>query len=132
MKNKDAVQIAKVNLRLFICFRMLFNARFYYPIYALLFLEHGLSWEEFGILNGIWAITIIVLEVPSGALADTLGRKKLLVLAAVCMMVEMLFLGMFQNRNGSFPNASIKDFFLIALCEKNIFHLRLLLSFPIE
>ena len=100
MKNKDAVQIAKVNLRLFICFRMLFNARFYYPIYALLFLEHGLSWEEFGILNGIWAITIIVLEVPSGALADTLGRKKLLVLAAVCMMVEMLAL-LLAPMNGS-------------------------------
>jgi MFS family permease len=100
MKNKDAQQIAKVNLRLFICFRMLFNARFYYPIYALLFLEHGLSWEEFGILNGIWAITIIVLEVPSGALADTLGRKKLLVLAAVCMMVEMLAL-LLAPMNGS-------------------------------
>ena len=71
MKIKEAKQAAKQNLRLFICFRMLFNARFYYPVYALLFLEHGLSWEDFGILNGIWAITIILLEVPSGALADT-------------------------------------------------------------
>ena len=89
---KTAKQRAEQNLRLFICFRMLFNARFYYPVYALLFLEHGLSWEDFGILNGIWAITIILLEVPSGALADTLGRKKLLVLAAICMIVEMLAL----------------------------------------
>ena len=83
---------AKRNLKLFICFRMFFNARFYYPIFAIYFLEHGLTWEEFGILNGIWAITIIMLEVPSGALADTLGRKKLLVLAGACMIIEMLAL----------------------------------------
>ena len=100
MKIMDAKQVARKNLRLFICFRMLFNARFYYPVYALLFLEHGLSWEDFGILNGIWAITIILLEVPSGALADTLGRKKLLVLAAICMVVEMLAL-LFAPMNGS-------------------------------
>jgi MFS family permease len=79
---------------------MLFNARFYYPVYALLFLQHGLSWEDFGILNGIWAITIILLEVPSGALADTLGRKKLMVLAAICMVIEMLAL-LFAPMNGS-------------------------------
>jgi MFS family permease len=100
MKSKDAIKIAHRNLSLFICFRMLFNARFYYPVYALIFLEHGLSWEDFGILNAIWAITIILLEVPSGALADTLGRKKLLVLAAVCMVVEMLAL-LFAPMNGS-------------------------------
>ena len=74
------------NISRFICFRMFFNARFYYPVFALFFLEHGLSWEEFGILNGIWAISIILLEVPSGALADTIGRKRLIVIAALCMV----------------------------------------------
>ena len=84
--------VAEGNLKRFICFRMFFNARFYYPVYALLFLEHGLTWEEFGILNGIWAVTIICLEVPSGALADTIGRKKLMVFASFCMLIEMLTL----------------------------------------
>ena len=84
---------AMKNLRFFIIFRMFFNARFYYPVYAIFFLRHGLTWEDFGILNGIWAITIILLEVPSGALADnTIGRKKLLVFAGVCMIIEMLTL----------------------------------------
>ena len=98
--SNEIKQKAEKNLRSFICFRMLFNARFYYPVYALLFLQHGLSWEDFGILNGIWAITIILLEVPSGALADTLGRKKLMVLAAICMVIEMLAL-LFAPMNGS-------------------------------
>lgn len=92
IKIPDAKIRAKRNLKLFICFRMFFNARFYYPIFAIYFLEHGLTWEQFGILNGIWAITIILLEVPSGALADTLGRKRLLVLAGICMVFEMLAL----------------------------------------
>ena len=91
-EDKDAQARAKRNLKFFICFRMFFNARFYYPVFAIYFLEHGLTWEQFGILNGIWAITIILLEVPSGALADTLGRKRLLVLAGLCMIVEMLAL----------------------------------------
>ena len=97
----DLFAVADGNLKRFICFRMFFNARVYYPIYALLFLEHGLTWEEFGILNGIWAITIICLEVPSGALADTLGRKKLMVFAAFCMLIEMLTLLLSPMNGGS-------------------------------
>jgi MFS family permease len=80
------------NLRAFTLFRMFFTARFYYPVYALLFLDYGLTLEQFGILNGIWAVTIVLLEVPSGALADTLGRRKLLVLAGICMVLEMIVL----------------------------------------
>lgn len=91
----------RANVRRFICFRMFFNARFYYPVFALFFLEHGLTWEEFGILNGIWAVSIIFLEVPSGALADTIGRKRLLVGAALCMVIEMLALLIAPMQGGS-------------------------------
>lgn len=88
----DLDKIARRNLRAFALFRMFFTARFYYPVYALLFLDYGLTLEQFGILNGIWAVTIVLLEVPSGALADTLGRRKLLIWAGVCMILEMLVL----------------------------------------
>jgi len=83
---------AQRNVRAFTVFRMFFSARFYYPVYALLFLDYGLTLEQFGILNGIWAATIVVLEVPSGALADTLGRRKLLILTGVLMVLEMAVL----------------------------------------
>lgn len=43
-------------------------------------------------LNGIWALTIVLFEVPSGVLADILGRKKLVVFSAMSMAVEMLLL----------------------------------------
>lgn len=77
------------NIRLFIAFRVFFNARFYYPIFTILFLDYGLTIEQFSILNTVWAITIVCAEVPSGALADLLGRKRLLVLTSVLMIAEM-------------------------------------------
>ncbi len=78
------------NLRLFLLFRVFFNARYYYPVYAILFLDFGLSVEQFAVLNFAWALTIVLLEVPSGALADQLGRKALIVTAAILMILEML------------------------------------------
>lgn len=80
------------NIRLFILFRVLFNARFYYPVFTVLFLDMGLSLEQFLLLNAVWAATIILLEVPSGAMADTIGRRNLILIAAVCMVLEMSLL----------------------------------------
>jgi MFS family permease len=92
MAASDLDKIAQRNVRAFTLFRMFFSARFYYPVYALLFLDYGLTLEQFGILNGIWAATIVLLEVPSGALADTLGRRKLLIATGVFMVLEMMVL----------------------------------------
>ena len=77
------------NIRLFIAFRIFFNARFYYPVFTILFLDYGLTIEQFALLNTVWAITIVCSEVPSGALADLLGRKRLLVLTSLLMIVEI-------------------------------------------
>jgi MFS family permease len=77
------------NIRRFIAFRIFFNSRFYYPIFTILFLDYGLSIEQFALLNTVWAITIVCCEVPSGALADLLGRKRLLVLTSALMILEL-------------------------------------------
>jgi len=77
------------NIRLFIVFRVLFNARFYYPVFTVLFLDYGLGLEQFALLNTVWAFTIVLAEVPSGALADLLGRKLLLVATSLLMIAEM-------------------------------------------
>src|SRR5210317_131872 len=77
------------NVRLFIIFRVLFNARFYYPVFSILFLDFGLTLSQFAILNAVWAATIVVCEVPSGALADIFGRRNLLVFAGSLMVIEI-------------------------------------------
>jgi len=89
------------NVRLFIYFRLFFNARFYYPIFTVLFLDFGLSLEQFALLNVVWAAVIVLLEVPSGALADTMGRRNLVVLSAALMVTEMLLLCLAPRGNPS-------------------------------
>ncbi len=80
------------NPRLFVWFTMLYNARAYYPVLAVFFTDLGLTLEQFVFLNAVWAASIVLLEVPSGALADTLGRKRLLVFASGLMVLEMALL----------------------------------------
>ena len=80
------------NVRLFIAFRVFFNCRFYYPVFTILFLDYGLTLEQFALLNAAWAATIVLLEVPSGALADMVGRRNLLVFTGALMVMEMMLL----------------------------------------
>lgn len=77
------------NIRLFIAFRVFFNSRFYYPVFTILFLDFGLTLEQFALLNAVWAATIVLFEVPSGAMADIFGRRNLLVVTGVLMIFEI-------------------------------------------
>lgn len=87
------------NIRQFIAFRVFFNARFYYPVFTILFLDFGLSLEQFALLNAVWAASIVLLEVPSGALADMIGRRNLVVFAAVLMVIEIALLCFVPREN---------------------------------
>ncbi|MBT8227544.1 MAG: MFS transporter, partial [Dactylosporangium sp.] len=49
-----------------------------YPVYVLLFSDVGLTVSDISSLFVLWALTSILLEVPSGALADTVSRRLLL------------------------------------------------------
>ena len=89
---KSTSPFAIANIRYFIAFRLLFNARFYYPVFTILFLDYGLTIEQFAILNSVWAATIVLAEVPSGALADLIGRRSLLMTTSILMVMEMLLL----------------------------------------
>ena len=91
-KQNPSSPFAICNVRRFIAFRVCFNARFYYPVFAVLFLDFGLSLEQFALLNAAWAATIVLLEVPSGALADIIGRRNLLVVASGLMIAELVLL----------------------------------------
>ncbi|TVQ98027.1 MAG: MFS transporter [Desulfovibrionales bacterium] len=89
------------NVRRFLLFRVLFNARFYYPVFTILFLDYGLTLAQFTILNAVWAVTIVLAEVPSGALADIFGRRTLVCLAAGLMVLEMSIIALVPLGYGS-------------------------------
>lgn len=87
------------NVRFFLAFRVLFNARFYYPVLAVMFVDLGLTLEQFALLNVAWAASIVAFELPLGAVADKIGRRPLVVGAAGLMIVEMAVLAFAPTGN---------------------------------
>jgi predicted MFS family arabinose efflux permease len=59
----------------------------YYPLYALLFLDTGLSNAQISALFAVWSVTSLLTEVPAGALADRWSRRGVVVLAGVLQAV---------------------------------------------
>ncbi|MBX6390420.1 MAG: MFS transporter [Frankia sp.] len=49
----------------------------FYPLYALLFADSGVSPARISALFALWSLTAFVLEVPSGVWADVLSRRRL-------------------------------------------------------
>src|SRR3984885_7886850 len=91
-KPRKTITDADRNWRFFVLFRVLFNSLFYYPVLAVLFLDLGLSATQYTLLNFAWALAIVCLDLPAGALADRIGRRPLVVAAAVAMVLEMTVL----------------------------------------
>jgi predicted MFS family arabinose efflux permease len=54
-----------------------------YPLYALLFLDTGLSAAQVSGLFALWSVSGLLAEVPTGVLADRWSRRGALVLAGV-------------------------------------------------
>jgi MFS family permease len=73
-----------MNARTLAVFRLyqLFNGiLFSGPIWAVFLLSRGLSLTQFGIVEAVLHVGMLIAQVPSGALADALGRRRLLVAA---------------------------------------------------
>ena len=62
----------------------------YYPLYALLFLDTGLSTAQISVLFTVWAVTGFLTEIPSGALADRWSRRGVVVLAGFLQAVAFV------------------------------------------
>ena len=53
------------------------------PIVVPFYMENGLGMKDIMLLQGIYSITIVVLEIPSGYLADVFGRRKTLIFGSI-------------------------------------------------
>jgi MFS family permease len=61
-----------------------------YQLYALLFLDSGLSDAQISGLFALWSVTAFLGEVPAGALADRWSRRGVVVLAGVLQSVAFV------------------------------------------
>ena len=71
------------------------------PILTPLFLEIGASIKEIGIIMAVMGFTVVVLEMPTGGLADELGRKKLFLCSLILSVASLITLIIFTNVVGA-------------------------------
>lgn len=50
-----------------------------YPLYAVMFVDHGVTPSGLAVLLAVWSAVALALEIPSGLLADHASRRRLLV-----------------------------------------------------
>ena len=62
------------------------------PVLVLLAQARGLSLPEIGLVLVVHSAVVVVLELPTGGLADTLGRRPVLLLSAVLHLLSCLVL----------------------------------------
>ena len=85
------------NIRLFIAFRIFFNARFYYPVFTILFLDFGLTMAQFALLNAIWAATIVELSLEE-------HDRVVLYVLGLSHLVNLLFAKVLMSENTEFAS----------------------------
>lgn len=78
------------NLRRFYLYRLLATSYLFVPIFMLFQAERGLTFFERLALGGVYSAVLIAVEVPTGVLADRLGRRRAMMLGAVAMIASCL------------------------------------------
>jgi MFS family permease len=62
------------------------------PVIVLLALSRGLSLTEIGLIFSIQGLVVLALELPTGGLADALGRRPILILASIVGLCSLALL----------------------------------------
>lgn len=82
------------NVRLYYFYTVFANLLILGPIITLYYLARDLNYAQILSLQAISAVTIVALEVPTGAVADLLGRKRSILLGAATMTFSIFLYGM--------------------------------------
>ena len=74
----------------FCLYGFLKNQRFFDPFLMLFFLEKNLLYVQIGVLYSIRMITRTILEIPSGIIADTLGRRGTMIFSYIFYILSFI------------------------------------------
>ncbi len=73
------------------------NLRFFEPFFILYLRSKGISFTDIGILYAVREIVTNLLEIPSGLFADSVGRKKSLLMAYVFYIFSFVIFALSNN-----------------------------------
>ncbi len=80
-----------MNVRLFFIYKLIKDLVPIYPVYLLLFESKGLTLAQISLLLAIWSVAVVLLEVPSGILADHWNRKNMILIGGLCKVGCYIF-----------------------------------------
>ncbi len=85
----------RVKLYSFILILNAFTAGLIAPVLSLLLIDKGATLSSISIIMGIYSFTVIVFELPSGIMADLIGRKKTFCLSLIMSLIysAVIFFG---------------------------------------
>src|SRR5689334_9300115 len=66
----------------------------YIPASVLLMLDRGLSLPTIAAISTVYSICVAVLELPTGGLADVIGRRPILITAALTSLASLVIVGL--------------------------------------
>jgi MFS family permease len=87
----------------FCLYGFLKNQRYFEPYFMLALLAYDLSFFRIGVLYACRSITLNLLEVPSGALADSWGRRGCMIVSFVAYVASFLLFAMATDWRWFFP-----------------------------
>ena len=82
----------KRNVKLDYISTFITNLNMQSSIWVLYLAYCGLSLAQIGLVEGIYHATSILFEIPSGALADLLGRKRCMILSRICIAISCMIM----------------------------------------
>ncbi len=103
------------DLKLFYWFRLLATSYLWFPVFFFFKIARGLSPREVMALAAVYSVTVILIEIPTGAFADRIGRRVSMAVGALAMVVSCL-LAYFAHSFPAFVVAEVFAAISIALC----------------
>ncbi len=76
------------DLKLFYLFRLLATSYLWIPVSVLFPQSRGLGFDQVMILSAIYSVVVILVEVPTGALADRIGRRHSMLAGSLAMVLS--------------------------------------------
>jgi MFS family permease len=71
--------------------------RFFIPVLALFYIASQVTLAQFSIIMSVFALSTLLLEIPTGVLADFIGKRKTLILSRLMYLVEVILIAFFNG-----------------------------------
>ncbi len=83
----DRVKALNLNKRILFWARLLVELKALFAVLQLFYLSRGLEVGQIYYLSVVWAVTVLITEIPSGYIADRLGRKNTIIAGVLINIV---------------------------------------------